>query len=252
MTWGVWRSASGFGPQIGGVVDVPASAAYTANATSFDGTNDFLDRGAALTGISSSQEGILSFWVKFTADGPDDSFIDATNNFFVWRDGSTKIKVLCLAAGGNLDITSTASVNVASGWTHVLVFWNAATAKVYIDDADSTASGTPPAAAIVLTDNTNWRLFGALDNTRRVEADIADFYLNTDDYLDLTDVTNRRKFISAAGKPVDLGADGSTPTGNQPIIFLANPFSSFETNLGYGGGFTENGTLTAAADSPSD
>jgi hypothetical protein len=29
MTWGVWRSASGFGPQIGGVVNVPAATGWS-------------------------------------------------------------------------------------------------------------------------------------------------------------------------------------------------------------------------------
>jgi hypothetical protein len=38
MTWGVWRSASGFGPQIGGVVNVPADAPGA--ATTFDSTNE--------------------------------------------------------------------------------------------------------------------------------------------------------------------------------------------------------------------
>ena len=53
-----------------------------------------------------------------------------------------------------------------------------------------------------------------------------------------------RAFLASDGKPANLGADGSTPTGTQPILYLANPFATFQNNLGSGGNFTENGELT--------
>lgn len=69
-------------------------------------------------------------------------------------------------------------------------------------------------------------------------------------------LATRRKFISATGKPVNLGADGSTPTGTAPAIFLrrapAAAASTFATNLGTGGNFAITGTLTNAPTSPSD
>ena len=57
--------------------------------------------------------------------------------------------------------------------------------------------------------------------------------------------SNRLKFLTASGEPADLGADGSTPTGTQPLIYLANATATFQNNLGSGGNFTENGALTA-------
>jgi hypothetical protein len=60
------------------------------------------------------------------------------------------------------------------------------------------------------------------------------------------------KFFSAAGKPVALGADGSTPTGTAPRIFFSGDNSSFATNKGTGGSFTLTGSLTNASTSPSD
>jgi hypothetical protein len=77
-------------------------------------------------------------------------------------------------------------------------------------------------------------------------------YVNYATHLDLSVEANRRKFISAAGKPVSLGANGSTPTGSQPIIYLANPTATWQDNLGAGGNFTENGALADAATNPSD
>lgn len=48
----------------------------------------------------------------------------------------------------------------------------------------------------------------------------------------------RRKFISAGGEPVDLGADGSTPTGSAPELFHAGGAATFADNAGTGGSLT--------------
>src|SRR3546814_7073174 len=45
-------------------------------------------------------------------------------------------------------------------------------------------------------------------------------------------------------------ADGSTPTGSAPLVFLSGATASWHTNKGTGGGFTENGALTDAATDP--
>ncbi len=90
--------------------------------------------------------------------------------------------------------------------------------------------------------------------TQIFHGDLSEFYLDVDAAgLTMTNVVNRRKFITDVPDPAALGADGSTPTGEQPLIYLGNAFGTFQTNLGYGGDFTvTGGTLTAAADSPSD
>lgn len=85
--------------------------------------------------------------------------------------------------------------------------------------------------------------------------DMAEFWLSMT-RLDFSVEANRRKFYSATGKPVDVGSDGSTPTGSAPEVYLSvrpgDAASDFATNRGTGGNFTENGTLTIAASSPSD
>mgnify|MGYP000471539026 CR=1 FL=1 len=73
----------------------------------------------------------------------------------------------------------------------------------------------------------------------------------SNEYLDLSVAGNRAKLISG-GKPVDLGSDGSTPTGTSPLVYLPNPYTSFETNAGTGGNFTVTGAFSACANSPSD
>ena len=74
--------------------------------------------------------------------------------------------------------------------------------------------------------------------------------------LDFSIVSNRRKFLSAGGKPVFLGADGSLPTGTAPIIYQhlddGEAVANFATNRGTGGDFTITGTLDTGSTSPSD
>jgi len=85
---------------------------------------------------------------------------------------------------------------------------------------------------------------------------LADTWIGVGQYLDWSVVGNRRKFMDAGGKPVDLGSDGSSPTGTAPAIFLSIPHggtpANFATNLGTGGNFSVTGALTLAPSSPSD
>ena len=50
--------------------------------------------------------------------------------------------------------------------------------------------------------------------------------------------SNRRKFINADLTPVDLGANGQTPTGTSPTIYMTGTPTEFLNNLGTGGNFS--------------
>ena len=88
---------------------------------------------------------------------------------------------------------------------------------------------------------------------------MADTWIAPDQSIDFSVTANRRKFIDASGKPADLGANGQTPTGTPPPLFLrrapsADP-STFANNLGtgggpfiIGGGVTTTGALVNMAD----
>jgi hypothetical protein len=86
----------------------------------------------------------------------------------------------------------------------------------------------------------------------KTNACLAEVYINLAEYVDLSVEANRRKFISSAGKPVNLGASGSVPTGTAPIMYFKGPASAFPTNLGTGGNFTVTGTLTDGSTNPTD
>ncbi|MDO9081183.1 MAG: hypothetical protein Q7U44_10320 [Desulfuromonadales bacterium] len=93
---------------------------------------------------------------------------------------------------------------------------------------------------------TNIGAFG--DLTTRSQVNIAELWL-TNSYIDFTDQANVKKFFKD-GKPVNLGANGSTPTGAQPLIYM--PYGDPADNKGSLGNFTVTGSLDVSSTSPSD
>lgn len=234
-------------------------AGYAADAVTFDGTNDYLNRTSDFSGNADGKLGIFSCWFKM-GSGSDTADIKMISNdtgkFRVLRqtDDTWKIDGSNVSTGQKLKLVSNSTWTVSDGWYHLLAAWDLVntTGYMYISDADDLA------ASPVLVD-------GTIDYTKsihsigsnhiysnKMDGDVADCYLNLAEYIDISVEANRRKFISAAGKPVFLGADGSLPTGSQPILFHSGPAASFATNLGSGGTMTENGALTDASTSPSD
>jgi hypothetical protein len=78
--------------------------------------------------------------------------------------------------------------------------------------------------------------------TQPHDGKIGFLWFNTE-YIDFSVEANRLKFFDAFNYPVDIGEDGSTPTGNQPLIYLNNEFET-GVNYGSGGDFTPTNTPT--------
>ena len=230
------------------------------DSADFDGVNDYMLRGGGLTGAADSKSGILSAWIRLDGLGPN--IINATgNNFiFVLRAGDQKFGIGGENAAGTeilLLITNTV-YGAAATWLHVLASWDLATASahLYVNDVDDLAAGS------TLTDDSidytlaNWAIGATVAGTGLVDSALAELYFAPGQYLDFSLVSNRRKFISASGKPVSLGATGSLPTGTAPIIYQrvadGAAVATFATNLGTGGDFSITGTLTTGSTSPSD
>lgn len=86
---------------------------------------------------------------------------------------------------------------------------------------------------------------------------LSELYVNYGESLDLDVEANRRKFITAEGEPVDLGADGSEPTGNQPDFYFGRFMTPADWNNGVNLGSdtsprTVNGTFIDAVVPPQD
>lgn len=233
------------------------------DAVTFDGTNDYMLRGGALTGAVDGRVGMASFWYQMNGGDAVLQFIlrSALGRLILRRgvDNIWTIGLFNAAGTSSFVINSATAVTAGVGWHHLLASWDtnaiagAKIGQIYLDDVSDPGAFTDASAAfdIDYTD-TDYGIGAHTDGTGKLNADVADIYLNFAARLDFSIEANRRKFISAAGKPVGLGTDGSLPTGTAPIVFQKGPAASFATNRGTGGDFTVTGELTDAATSPSD
>ena len=247
---------------IGSQLGMIAGAGFAPLAADFDGTNDSMARGAALTGIANSYTGILSFWLRLDGGdgasqmvcqtGPDD-YIQ------ILRNASNKMRVTLQNGGSGVYIFETVSTYTASAtWRHFLASWDSTgggTSHLYVNDvSDKTVISGSTGAIITLGSSTNFYICIDTIAGRRVNGALTELYFAPAQYLDFSIESNRRKFISSDGKPVDLGATGSTPTGTAPIAYqtvrAGGVATDMATNRGTGGNFTITGTLDLITPSP--
>jgi hypothetical protein len=227
---------------------------YAPGAVTFDGINDYMRRGADLTGNTDGKTGTVSYWVKFNGDGAEINVYSNTggrHRFYRTAGNKILFRGQTVAGANILVLTSTTSIVAASGWTHVLASWNLATpeAYLYINGTDDEAAGSTETNATIERTVANHSVGDDVGGSGLLNADIADLWISWE-YVDITQAANRAKFISASGKPVDLGADGSVPTGTAPIMYFRHvtgaAATDFATNLGGGGNFSITGALVEA------
>ena len=233
-----------------------APALYDPVPIKFDGST-YLSRGAGLTGAADADTGILSVWlrhdkafndqVRFVMDASGDSIQfysahPANEQTLALYDTITQQSMALAESEGSRE---------SSRWRHHLMSWDASTDTIqyYVDDVAVGGSPVITTGGTIDYTQSNW-FIGARDDAAQFwRGEMSDFYLFAGgSFLDLTTTGNRRKFIDANKRPVSLGADGSTPMGGAPIIYLNNPLATWQNNLGTGGNFTENGTLLAGDD----
>lgn len=232
---------------------------FSANAVTFDGTNDGLNRGAALDGSSNTKTMILSFWFRVNgSNGSPLTFLENSNNrLSVFRRNDDKIDFNFEGSGDNPwnFITAATFTTSNSEWVHILVSFDAAASAfhIFVNDASASIESSVTNDVEMDMSATDWFIgtFSVGPLVQPLDADLSEFYF-TDEFLDISIEANRRKFIDPTGKPVDLRSDGSAPTGTAPLIFMTGSTDTWHTNKGSGGGFTETGALTDATNSPSD
>lgn len=232
-----------------------SSSAYTTDAVVFDGTNDYMSRGANLTGVANGNKGTASFWIKFNGGDGIQQYIYGANFIII----KSALNIIQFVYGSTiLNLKTSSSITTSSGWVHVLSSWdNSIDAyHLYINNSSDSNSPSGTGASIIYSATNHFiGISSGLGN--KLNASLADFYFNMSEYIDLSNSSNRAKFINQSTlKPVNLGATGSIPTGTAPIIFQrcddGAAASTFATNLGTGGNFSITGSLTTSPTSPSD
>lgn len=235
----------------------------TVDAADFDGTNDYMARGGNPTGIADGKTGTLSLWARIDADAASMGFLFAGTGAFVPRLAcqwsASRMNLQCRDAASNiiLLVQSSASYPVGSSWVNVLASWDLSIGArhFYVNDVSDKAGFDSGSDAEIDYTTTNWFIGANFPTSALMNGALAEVFFHTS-YIDLSQEANRRKFISASGKPVDLGSVGSIPLGVTPLIYqhLADgeSASNFAINRGTGGNFTVTGSLDTASSSPSD
>ena len=131
----------------------------------------------------------------------------------------------------------------AGAYHHLIVSWDftAGTLQCWYDGVDESTTFPPPGANWEIADADSI-VIGGLHSpsyTFNPNVYLGDLWLD-DSGIDLSVTANREKFRDSSGNPVDLGWDGSTPTGSQPLIFLGREMDAAAWNAGtqLGGGGT--------------
>ena len=228
-----------------------AGGGSTSGAVYFDGTTD-LSRGADLTGLSGSDYVTWSYWYKIHAAGTPADFFLINQSEDVTLRAASQWQFESKGSGDDVDSKfsnpgGTSWPDVV--WHHVCVSIDtssAANCHYFVDDSDATnyEGGNYSGANIPISSTNHW--IGSDRNGSRsmLNMSIYELWVAWGQYLDVSVTSNRRKFIDASGAPVDLGSDGSEPTGTSPTIYMTGTPAEFVTNNGTGGNYSvQNGAL---------
>jgi hypothetical protein len=226
----------------------------TKPATFFDGTNDYMSTGAEHTGNVDGRLFSYSVWFTKNANGTGLNILsNGSNRVQLFVNGATnKIQVRLVDAAAGLRYrrqTSTAITD--TNWHHIMGGSNHTTLadEMYLDgisENDVASYSAPEAADIDFASGNHYIGHREVTGSQKWNGALSELWVDFGTYIDFSVEDNRLKFLTSDLKAVDLGASGQIPTGSSPDIFLGNPYTSFETNLGSGVDYIVTGALADA------
>ena len=222
---------------------------YRTPASNYDGTNDNALRGGDLTGAADGSAFTFSCWFEPNATGTEMQIIDATNTvFFMRHDTSNRLDFFVKNTIGTIVGRRITTDTYTSGFHHVVVSSSGSNLLMYVDGAVPAfdSSTTPSGETFDLT-ATEWGIGGRTSALNRWNGCLSEIYYN-DEFVDVSDPANLRKFIAPNGQPARMGDSGTYPTGTAPLIYA--PDGDPSDNKGTGGNFTITGALTTCANKP--
>ena len=219
---------------------------YRAQGVHFD-TATYLQANS-MVGVTNSKKVTFSLWFRLNNlnAGGHTFLATASHGLAVGITGVSNKQITITGNNGtDLSVVTTSAVISDLNWHHILLSLDMSDSSklhLYLDDTEITA------LTVTTFNDNNLAFNGSTALAENIWAvDMADLWVDYGTYMDLTQTGNRRKFISAAGAPVYLGADGSVPTGTQPEIFFTGDPSTWNTNKGTAGGFNNgSGTVTGS------
>jgi hypothetical protein len=223
---------------------------FWAGSAEYNGSNQYHGRASALTGAVDGKVLTLACAINTDAISGNDYIFAIRNGagsvrFDFWN-GAATLKMRGYNAAGSqiLGTVTTGNVISATTWHTILLSINMANSGqrlLYVDGVDtSTTWNTYTDGDLELSGAQQY--IGSLAAGDYFDGKIGFLYFTTE-YIDFSQEANRLKFFDAFGYPVDIGADGSLPTGTPPLIYMNSDFH-LGTNLGTGGDFTPQNTPT--------
>ena len=232
---------------------------FWGESAEFNGSDQYLNRTTALSGVSDGK--VLTFVCAIALDsgangtvfsinntsGNTGFRLNLTQNF----GGDTRIVLNIVESSGGSAIVEVAErvTQWSEGEWHILMLSvdMTDTSKRYLYDGHTNVNPTWSSYVNDTMELSSTRLgiasqYNGSAHDSFLDGKIGFLYFDTA-YTDFSSEANRLKFYDAFGYPVDLGSNGSTPTGTQPLIYMNKGFHS-GTNLGSGGNFTPQGTPT--------
>lgn len=227
---------------------------YVPTAVNFDGTNDWLSQGAP-TGVADGKTATASVWVRRSATGTADFVYGTSTGFYfqVNSGGALQISGENPAAVNILDLRVTNAITTAGTWHHILVavdMTDITKTHIYLDGVQQTPTVNVFVNDVLEFTETSHSVGAFSGGGNAFMGDIADLWVDFNNYIDISQAENRAKFVSSSLDPVYLGATGTLPTGSAPDVFLSGSFSSWHTNKGTAGGFTKNGAIGFSVGGP--
>jgi hypothetical protein len=224
---------------------------YTCDAVLFDGTNDYGTKADPV--IADGTLFSFAFWIRRQAVGAPPRVWANTGGYqdSNWT-ASDQFQIQAHDSGGTrhwLTNTSTA-ITADSTWHHIMGSFNGTTDHLYLDGVSDKSTTTLTSATLDMTRG-SWAIGASVGGASKANMDLADFWF-TNEFIDFSSSANRELFRSSAGKPVDLGAGGITPTGTAAKIFLHIDDGATANTFLTDDGYTVTGALTTSSSSPSD
>lgn len=229
---------------------------FNPSTTRFDGTNDYLF--SVINSMADGRKFIFSLWIYFHGlVGTNKTIYSSrTKDFWIYLNSLNQIAIqIRNAAGTNLIATQGSTVISIDTWYHIVWSGSLETLdfyhSLYLNDSLE-IGGTPTQQDIDFTD-VSYTVGSANAGSEKVNASMWGLYFNATQSQNMATASNRRKYSTSSGLPINLGSDGSNPTGSVPTVWLPNSFLTFNENEGDTAqipDFTVNGALSLGQPNP--
>jgi hypothetical protein len=233
-------------------------APYAPNGVVFNGST-YLARNGQFTGAVDAIPFTFAFAVRFTGTQADQHILcinqSSANGFASLIIGRTSGNRIYLygASGSATSFQMNTNTSLTNGqWYAVVGSIGDLTARnLYLNDALDLAVTSQINVARDFTNTQNTvGTFADPPGTNNLVGELSDLWFQAGLYTDFAVASNRRKFFDASNKLVFKGANGQTPFGTAPTLFLSGSTNTWQNNLGTGGGMTVTGTLSTSATQP--